>query len=378
MNEEDRLEQLRRRIRNLDAALLGLVAERIELAREVGREKRSRGVPLRDFEVEKRVLQRAAESATELGVESSLARDLMRSLIDESCRIQEVEHYSAFSGEAESVLVIGGAGKMGRWLVRFLESQGHRVRSFDPAGSPGDPVCAPTLAEGLGGASIVLIAVPLERTATAIDEVVAAGFRGIVCDIASLKQHLQPAFDRACAAGAAVASLHPMFGPGVRTLSGRVVVVCDCGAPAATGRVAGLFRDTAATLIELDLERHDRVAAWVLGLSHLINLVFARALASSGLTATELGVIGSTTYAAQVATTRAVAGENPELYYGIQKLNPFTAEVHGRTAAALADWSNWIGRGDAAAFAAAMSEVRAWLGRGAEVDEGTSEDESLP
>ena len=64
----DRLERLRRRIRNLDAALLGLVAERMELAREVGRAKRERGVPLRDFEVEKRVLERAAESAEELGV----------------------------------------------------------------------------------------------------------------------------------------------------------------------------------------------------------------------------------------------------------------------------------------------------------------------
>ncbi|GMU64928.1 MAG: hypothetical protein AMXMBFR36_12020 [Acidobacteriota bacterium] len=363
MVAEDRLDRLRRRIRHLDAALLGLVAERIELAREVGQEKRARGVPLRDFEVERRVLERAAESAGELGVESSLARELMRSLIEESCRVQEAEHYSAFSGEAESVLVVGGAGQMGRWLVRFLESQGHRVRIFDPASPAGDPTRAETLAEGLAGASLALVAVPLATTASAIDAVVDAGFRGVVCDVASLKQHLRPAFERARAAGAAVASLHPMFGPGARTLSGRVVVVCDCGVPAATARVAALFRETAATLIELDLERHDRVAAWVLGLSHLINLVFVRALVSSGLGAAELAAIGSTTYAAQLATTRSVAGESPDLYYGIQRLNPFTPEVHGRTAAALEEWTRWVARGDEAGFSAAMSAARSWLDR---------------
>lgn len=361
MVAEDRLERLRRRIRHLDSALLGLVAERIELAREVGQEKRARGVPLRDFEVERRVLERAAASAAELGVEVGLARELMRSLIDESCRVQEVEHYSAFTGEAESVLVIGGAGKMGRWLVRFLESQGHRVRIFDPAPGAADPARAETLAEGLAGASMALVAVPLAATAAAIDAAVETGFRGVVCDIASLKQHLGPAFERARAAGAAVASLHPMFGAGARTLSGRVVVVCDCGVPAATARVAGLFRDTAATLIELDLERHDRVAAWVLGLSHFVNLVFARALAASGLSAGELAGIGSTTYAAQLATTRSVVGESPELYFDIQRLNPFTPEVHDQAAAALGEWARCVASGDRDGFATAMSEALAWL-----------------
>lgn len=361
MVAEDRLERLRRRIRHLDSALLGLVAERIELAREVGQEKRARGVPLRDFEVERRVLERAAASAAELGVEVGLARELMRSLIDESCRVQEVEHYSAFTGEAESVLVIGGAGKMGRWLVRFLESQGHRVRIFDPAPGAADPARAETLAEGLAGASMALVAVPLAATAAAIDAAVETGFRGVVCDVASLKQHLGPAFERARAAGAAVASLHPMFGPGARTLSGRVVVVCDCGVPAATARVAGLFRDTAATLIELDLERHDRVAAWVLGLSHFVNLVFARALAASGLSAGELAGIGSTTYAAQLATTRSVVGESPELYFDIQRLNPFTPEVHDQAAAALGEWARCVASGDRDGFATAMSEALAWL-----------------
>lgn len=360
--DDDRLDRLRRRIRNLDAALLGLVAERMELAREVGRAKRERGVPLRDFEVEKRVLARASEAAESLGVAPALARELMAQLIEESCRLQEVERYSAFTGEAESALIVGGAGRMGRWLARFLETQGHRVRVHDPAAAAGGPPVEPDLERGLADASLVFVATPLERVAASIDEVTAAGYRGVVCDIASLKEHLRPALERALARGVRPTSIHPMFGPGARTLSDKVVVLCDCGAPEATERVAGLFRETAVSLVSLSLERHDRIAAHVLGASHLVSLLFVRALAASGLSHDELAAVGSTTFRNQMSTTAGVVAESPELYYAIQKLNPFTPRVHEALGAALRDWSEWVGRADGTSFAAAMAAAKDWVG----------------
>lgn len=361
--DEERLERLRRRIRNLDAALLSLVAERMELAREVGRAKRDAGIPLRDFEVEKRVLERSAASAADLGVAPELARGLMRHLIEEACRVQEVEHFSAFSGEAESILVVGGAGKMGRWLARFFETQGHRVVLHDLAEAPdeGDFPRAATLAEGLATASMVFVAVPLDRVGETIDEIVASGYRGLVCDVASLKEHLRPAIERARAAGLEVTSIHPMFGPGARVLSDRVICVCDCGVPRATERVTALFRDTAATLVPMSLVRHDEIAAYVLGLSHLVNLLFARVLAGSGLTFGELDAVGSTTFRSQFATTASVALENPRLYYSIQSANPFMERVYRELERAAADWIGWVERGDRTAFTAGMADLQGWL-----------------
>jgi chorismate mutase/prephenate dehydrogenase len=357
------LEQLRRRIRNLDAALLSMIAERMELAREVGRAKRDAGIPLRDFEVEKRVLERASGSASELGLAPELARTVMRQLIDEACRVQEVEHFSAYSGEAESILVVGGAGKMGRWLARFFETQGHRVRIVElpEVDDAGDFPRAATLAEGLADASIVFVAVPLDRVAAAIDEVTATGYRGLLCDVASLKEHLRPALERARSAGAAVTSIHPMFGPGARTLSDKVICVCDCGVPTATGRVAELFRDTAATLVPMSLERHDEIAAYVLGLSHFVNLLFARVLAGSGLSYRELAEVGSTTFRAQFRTTASVALENPSLYYSIQRANRFSERVYRELETAAADWIGWVERSEPDRFAEGMEELRRWL-----------------
>ena len=359
----ERLEQLRRRIRNLDAALLGLVAERLELAREVGEVKRAAGVPLRDYEVERRVLERGGEAAAAVGVAPELARALLGPLIEESCRLQEIDHYAAWSGEAESVLVVGGAGRMGRWLARFCATQGHRVVVCDPAAPAGGESVA-SLEAGLAGATLAFLATPLESTAAALDAVAATGYRGVVCDVASLKGHLRPALERARRAGAAVTSLHPMFGPAVRTLADRVIVVCDCGDPVATERVTALFRGTAATLVALSIERHDRLVAWVLGLSHLANLAFARALAASGLSHAELAAVGSTTFQSQMGTTASVVAESPDLYFAIQRLNPETSAVAGGLARALAEFAGWVEGDDPAAFAAAMRAAHAWVSDG--------------
>jgi chorismate mutase/prephenate dehydrogenase len=358
----DRLETLRRRIRHLDAALLALVAERTELAREIGGEKRRAGIPLRDYEVEKRVLDRAEATAGELGLDRETAKALVGHLIDEACRVQEVDHATAYAGDAESVLVVGGAGRMGRWLVAFLESQGHRVRVLDPAAASAERSTVATLADGLDGASLVFVATPLERVAESLDAITDLGFGGVVCDLASLKTHLSPALERARERGVAVTSIHPMFGPSIRTLSGRVIVLCDCGDAAATARVARLFRDTAATLVPLSLERHDQIAGFVLGLSHLVNLLFARVLAASGEPLGELAAVGSTTFRAQLDLAAAVARESPELYYGIQKLNPFTPRVHELVRGALSELADWIAANEPGRFAAAMREAGERLG----------------
>ncbi|MBP9146714.1 MAG: prephenate dehydrogenase/arogenate dehydrogenase family protein [Thermoanaerobaculia bacterium] len=368
---EERLDRLRRRIRNLDAAMLGLMAERMELAREVGQEKRGAGIPLRDFEVEKRVLARAAASAEALGLAPELARGVMRQLVEEACRVQEIDHFSTYSGESESILVVGGAGKMGQWLVRFFETQGHRVLIHDPAlaalatseaseAAGGETVAA--LADGLAAASMVFVAVPLDRVAGVVAEIAGLGYRGVLCDVASVKEHLRPALDAARDRGVAVTSIHPMFGAGARTLSDKVICLCDCGVPAATERVAGLFRETAVTLVPLSLERHDEIASYVLGLSHFLNLLFARVLATSGLSFAELTAVGSTTFHSQFATTESVVRENPLLYYEIQKSNRFSERVYREIERASADWIGWVERSEPGSFAEAMTGLSAWLG----------------
>ncbi len=358
-----RLDGLRQRMRRLDAAVLALVAERMALARDIGATKREAGIPLRDFAVEKQVLARAETHAADLGLAPEWARALMQQLIDEACRIQEQHHWSGCRGDAERVLIVGGLGQMGRWFAGFFANQGHSVLVFDRREGPSEHPVAPSLAAGLAQASLVLVAVSLERVGEVVREIARLGYRGTVFDIASLKSHLAADFAEARALGVGVTSIHPMFGPGARVLSDKVICLCDCGDAAANARVEALFHETAATIVHVSLEEHDRLAAYLLGLSHLVNLLFARALAQSGRTAAELSAIGSTTFRAQMTTTGSVLLEDPELYYAIQALNPFSPEVFAGLRRALDDWSRFVGDRDPAAFAAAMSHARGWLER---------------
>ena len=122
------LTDLRAELADLDRQILTLVAARQRLSLTVGSTKRAAGLPLRDYRQEKAVINRSRATAAELGFAPELAEQLVLSLIRSSLTVQEHDEVvTQASGEGQRALVIGGAGKMGRWFVRFLDSQGFQV-----------------------------------------------------------------------------------------------------------------------------------------------------------------------------------------------------------------------------------------------------------
>ena len=77
-----------------------------------------------------------------------------------------------------------------------------------------------------------------------------------------------------------------------------------------------------AEQVEMSLADHDRTMAYVLGLSHLVNIAFFGALAEAGEQADELARLSSSTFDAQLEIAGRLAEENPHLYFEIQTLNP--------------------------------------------------------
>jgi chorismate mutase/prephenate dehydrogenase len=90
--------------------------------------------------------------------------------------------------------------------------------------------------------------------------------------------------------------------------------------------VRELFAPTMAEQVVMSLDDHDRLIAYVLGLSHALNIAFFTALAESGEAAPRLACLSSTTFDAQLDVASRVARDNPELYYEIQSLNDYGAE----------------------------------------------------
>src|SRR5579859_854999 len=131
------LDDLRRRVTEIDRQLIALVAERKAVSGEVARVKRATGYPTRDYEREREVILGVRTMASELGVSPALAEEILRLLIRSSLTTQEQASVAARgTGSGRRVLVIGGGGKMGRWFVEFLSSQGFAVEIADPGSAP--------------------------------------------------------------------------------------------------------------------------------------------------------------------------------------------------------------------------------------------------
>lgn len=361
-----RLQTLRDELDRVDGELIELAARRQQLVSDIGQLKKAHGRQLRDFRREREVLDRVRAAAEPLGLDGELAEDLFRRLIEASLTRQERERLKlSRHGQGRRALVIGGAGRMGRWLAAFLDGQGFDVLIADPSLDPsldqagdgrfGDWREAPL------DVDLIVIAAPLKTTASILQRLAEVGTPAVVFDIGSLKSPLVDSLSRAAAAGLKVCSVHPMFGPDTQLLSERHVLIMDVGSAEAVEAARALFVDTLAEVVVLDLDEHDRLMAPVLGLSHLISIVFFNALGDSGVGAERLARLSSTTFERQLAIARDVAGENPDLYFEIQSLNPHGVDLRRSLVGAVEALIDCIESGDAEGFRNIMLRGRRYL-----------------
>ena len=152
-----------------------------------------------------------------------------------------------------------------------------------------------------------------------------------------------------------------MFGPDTELLSGRHVIFIDLGNAAALAEARALFAATMAEQVVMGLDEHDRLIAYVLGLSHALNIAFFTALGESGEAAPRLVQLSSTTFDAQFDIASNVAEESPELYYEIQRLNDFGAESLEALAQAVDAVRSAVCEGIRGPFVALMRRGRDYL-----------------
>jgi chorismate mutase/prephenate dehydrogenase len=317
------LEDLRKQLTAVDEQIVDLIAERQRLVSDIGRNKQSTGVGTRDYAREKDVLDMGRRRAEQVGIDPDLAEDVLRKLIRTSLASQERERVIAEGkGSGQRALVIGGAGKMGGWFVDFFVSQGFDTTIADRGVDDGPRQFSNWTDAGVDY-DVIVVAAPLAVSGRILAQLAVLKPPGLVFDIGSLKSPLIDGLAELRDAGCRVTSLHPMYGPETRLLSGHHLIFCDAGVPEATAAAKDLFGSTMVEQIDMGLDDHDRLIAYVLGLSHALNIAFFTALAESGEAAPKLAKMSSTTFDAQLLVSAAVARDNPHLYFEIQNLNKF-------------------------------------------------------
>ncbi len=346
--ETEAIDALRERIRELDRELVARAAERVSVARQVGDAKRQMDRPIVDYAQERVVLDRAREAAEAAGLDGGVAEAILVALIRAGVSAQDQDNWRHASvGAGKTAVVVGGEGRMGRWFTRFLADQGYTAGALDIRGAGDENAWAQA---ALPTADLVVCSTPPAATAALYHAWQSAPPPGVIVDIASIKTPLIGPIRHLQAAGARMASIHPMFGPSVVLLRECDVVVCDTGDRDATEAVVQLFTSTTARLLHLPLDEHDRLMADVLTLAHATAIAFALALPDTAVP------VRSTTLGALRTLSANVVRESPDVYYEIQALNPNSAAALDRLGAAIARVRTAVASRDAGAFRALMEE----------------------
>jgi len=317
------LDELRTTLTELDEQLLGLVARRQALSEQVAAVKRASGRATRTSCGNGRSFF-AAERRTATGHFAGSGRIVAAAVDPVVAGDQEHARVAAHAhGSGKRALVIGGCGKMGGWFSEFLASQGfrwpyptRREAWRASTGSTGGRRCARFRRHRprhSAGRHVGFAGVARQTRAS-----------GLIFDLGSLKTPLRAGLEALVKAGCRVTSLHPMFGPDTELLSGDTSFssIWECGCIAGS---PGIVRTDHGRTVIMDLDEHDRLVAYVLGLSHALNIAFFTALAESGEAAMRLGQLSSTTFDSQLEVASRVAAESPELYFEIQSLNEYAA-----------------------------------------------------
>jgi len=358
------LEKLRDKLSTLDRQILELVAQRQAVVERIGEVKRQDGQATRNFAREKQVLDMARAHAVELDIPPDLAEALLELLIRSSLTKQERARVRADRhGHGRQALVIGGGGKMGLWFVNFLDSQGFDVTAADPLNRAAGFKHVDDWRSTGDHFDVTVIAAPIGISADIIAEMATTGRNGLIFDIGSLKSPLEAGLRKLATQGLNVTSVHPMFGPDTELLSGRHVLFLEVGAPDATRQARQLFTSTMARQIEMDIGEHDRLIAYVLGLSHALNIAFFTSLAESGEKLPRLADLSSTTFDEQLKVAKKVGAESPKLYFEIQRLNPHGLAPLRELADAVQRIIGLVEAGDEAAFVELMPRGREYLAR---------------
>ncbi|MEO0293270.1 MAG: bifunctional chorismate mutase/prephenate dehydrogenase [candidate division WOR-3 bacterium] len=357
----EEIEKLRKEVKKVDREIIKLIGKRLSITKEIGKRKKEKGIPLRDWKVEKEVIKNALQAASKEKLSKDLVKAIMQHIITESKLQQEKLQSPSYTGDKEDILIIGGLGEMGRWFANFFTNQGHHVLIYDTKGKSKDFKCFDNLEDAINKATCILIATPFEVMPEIIEKIIKLNFKGIVFDIASLKSPLKSAIKKAIKHKIAYTSIHPMFGPKVSTLSDRIICICNCGNNFADEKVKKFFKDTSVSIIETSLEEHDKKISYILGLSHVINIIFMKALMNGEYKYEELKEMASTTFNSQLKTTKDVITENPYLYYAIQKFNPFKNKLYKNLESALRYVIKSVKDGKKKNFINVMEEGKKWL-----------------
>lgn len=349
------LSELRAALDAIDREVLDLLSRRMAVVGEIAGYKRAHAVPIRDLSREREVMSDRGARADALGLPRAVVESMWR-LVLLASRDRQAELRAEVPPDIEpkTIAVVGGEGGMGRALGRLFSDLGHRVLSTDVATE-----LRPE--EAAARADVVVVSVPIRDTEAVIRAIGPHVKKdALLMDVTSIKE--APLRAMLASTEASVVGTHPMFGPGVHTLVGQRVVVCEGRGADWLGWVERTLRARGLVVTRATAAEHDRMMAIVQVLNHYQTQVLGLTLSRMGVPMERTLEYTSPAYLLETYVTARHFAQSPALYGAIEMLNPRLPEVTATFRAAATELAEVLEASDQAAFDAIFAEVRAFFG----------------
>ncbi len=213
----------------------------------------------------------------------------------------------------KKVTVIGAGGQMGQWFTKYFASKNFEVTGYDSENnvSGKDIIVSESLVGGILKADYVVLCTPTRRTPEIIRLIAKEMKRGTyLIEISSEKSKVASSLSKMPVKINPIC-IHPMFGPGIKTIKGQNIISVPIKDAKKELTVAkSLFEG--ANFVTIDAVEHDKKIAVILGLTHLMNLVFAKIISKDDkMMLTEK--MSGTTFRVQKTLAEGIMTESPEL-----------------------------------------------------------------
>lgn len=220
-----------------------------------------------------------------------------------------------------------GFGAFGRLIARHLRPH-CRLLAFDPA-LPADAASGGVVAADpaeIAACDIVILAVPVAALSEAIAALRQHLRQGaIVVDVGSVKIDPARTMLADLPADVGIVGTHPLFGPqsGRDGIAGLKIAICPIRGRGAWRIAAFLRHVLRLTVIMTTPEEHDREAALVQGLTHLIARILVRMEPlPRRMTTASFDLL--------MRATEMVRHDSPAVFLAIEQANPHARPVRDR------------------------------------------------
>lgn len=261
---------------------------------------------------------------------------------------------SSIDAAKPPVVLVGGAGGMGRILQRLFAADGREVRILEKD----DWDRAQDI---LRGAKLVVVSVPIDVTTDVIARLgPMLDADAVLSDVTSVKR--APVEAMLAAHAGPVAGLHPMFGPDVASLERQVFVYVPARNPEASAWLEELLRKEGASVVTTSAEEHDRAMGIIQALRHFTTYAYGVFLAELHPDLRQIMAMSSPIYRLELEMVGRLFAQDPHLYADIIMANDDNARLIRAYVESLAPELELVLRGDRKAFIERFGRARDYFG----------------